>query len=177
MMNLKNSTKKDPESLLRALKEYYTTSDFTYTINPGVYGSNDLEEFLFDRKSGFCEHFAGSYATIARALGIPARVVVGFHGGEYNGFGNFWRVSTKDAHAWVEVYTSGFWHRIDPTAYAAPTRITRGATKYFQDINLAGNILKSLSLKFNELYAWVENLNYTWMTFLIEFDFFYTLIE
>lgn len=167
---LKSSGKNDPDNLLKMLRDYYTNSKFTYTISPGVYGSNDLEEFLFDRKSGFCEHFAGSYATIARALGVPARVVIGFHGGEFNAFGDFWRVSTKDAHAWVEVFVSGSWKRVDPTAFAAPTRITRGAAKYFQDYNFNKNIFTSLSLSFNELTSWFQNLNYTWMTFLIKFD-------
>lgn len=166
----KDSKRNQPEDLLVALREYYISSGFKYTLTPGSYGRNDLEEFLFERKQGFCEHFAGSYATLARALGIPARVVVGFHGGELNGFGNFWRVSTRDAHAWVEVYLSGVWKRVDPTAFAAPTRISRGAAKYFQSVNESQGLINSVALLYNEIHAWIESMNYSWMKFLIEFD-------
>ena len=136
-----------------------------------MYGDNELEEFLFDRKEGFCEHFSGGYATLARALGIPARVIVGFQGGTWNSFGDFWRVSTKDAHAWVEIFARDRWIRVDPTALAMPLRIQLGAQGYFdQAIAQRSNAEKNFRVIYDQALAWVENINYTWVAFLIDFD-------
>ncbi|HHQ14032.1 MAG TPA: DUF4129 domain-containing protein, partial [Chromatiales bacterium] len=65
-------------------------------------------------------------AVLARAAGIPARVVTGYQGGELNPLGNYWIVRQADAHAWVEVWLDGHWERIDPTAAVAPERIEWG---------------------------------------------------
>ena len=154
------------------LNNFFMRSEFEYTLQPGTYGDNELEEFLFERKKGFCEHFAGSYATLVRAMGIPARVIVGFQGGSYNTFGEFWKVSTKDAHAWVEVYLNDQWQRIDPTALVTPMRIELGADQFFDNsqIALRSNAQKNLKLIFDQLISMIENINYSWMSFLIEFD-------
>ncbi|MES2769285.1 MAG: DUF3488 and transglutaminase-like domain-containing protein [Bdellovibrionota bacterium] len=156
---------------IKALNNFFVSSKFKYTLNPGVYGENELEEFLFDRKEGFCEHFAGGYATLARAMGIPARVIVGFQGGAWNSFGDFWRISTKDAHAWVEVYLENRWQRIDPTALVTPMRIELGAEQFFEDaLASRTDTQKNFQKMYESVLAWVENINYTWMAFLIDFD-------
>ncbi len=152
------------------LNQFFQNSDFKYTLTPGVYGDNELEEFLFDRKEGFCEHFAGSYATLARALGLPARVIVGFQGGTWNSFGDFWSISTKDAHAWVEIYARNRWIRVDPTALAIPLRIQLGAQGYLENVAARSNTEKNFRAIYDQAVAWVENINYTWVAFLIEFD-------
>lgn len=153
------------------LNEFFKNSKFKYTLSPGVYGDNELDEFLFERKEGFCEHFAGSYATLARALGIPARVIVGFQGGTWNSFGNFWSISTKDAHAWVEIYARNRWIRVDPTALAIPLRIELGAQGYYENsFATRSNAEKNFLALYAQALAWVENINYTWVAFLIEFD-------
>ncbi len=77
---------------------------------------NPLEDFLFRRKSGYCEHYATAMVVMLRTLGIPARLVTGFLPGEWNEYGNYYRVRQRDAHAWVEVFfpQSG-WITFDPT--------------------------------------------------------------
>jgi transglutaminase-like putative cysteine protease len=164
---------------LGELKKLFST-DFTYTLKPGSYREDELNSFLFDRKKGFCEHFAGAYATLARALGIPARVVVGYQGGRYNPVGEFWKVSQKDAHAWVEIYTEKSWKRIDPTTWVAPLRLEIGGEEFFalseEDQKYFSHTLqKSLTSQNNvefwdKLTFWFEDLNYRWVYFLLEYD-------
>lgn len=162
--------KKSIPERVQELDRFYLNNKFKYTLTPGTYSANDLEEFLFDRREGFCEHFAGSYATLARALGIPARVIVGFQGGTWNEYGNFWRISTKDAHAWVEIYNAGHWQRVDPTGFAAPLRLTMGASQYFQSLRPPQTIFDNIVLLKDQLLAFVETLNYSWTSFLLDFD-------
>ena len=75
-----------------------------------------IEEFLFTRKTGYCEHYASAMVVLLRTMGIPSRLVTGFLAGEWNDFGHYYTVRQRDAHAWVEVYfpLSG-WITFDPT--------------------------------------------------------------
>jgi transglutaminase-like putative cysteine protease len=116
----------DSEQIIaRALNLFYT--DFTYTLRPPVPGQNVVDEFLFSTKRGFCEHFAGAFTVLMRSAGIPARVVVGYQGGELNPIGNYMLVRQADAHAWTEVWLNRRgWVRIDPTGAVSPARIERG---------------------------------------------------
>src|SRR4029077_2653011 len=69
--------------------EFFRAGGFAYTLSPGTYaGADPLEEFLFERRRGFCEHFAASFATLMRAAGVPARVVLGYQGGRLNWLGS-----------------------------------------------------------------------------------------
>ena len=99
-------------------------SDFAYTLATPLLGRNSVDEFLFDQKAGFCEHFSSAFVVLMRAAGIPARVVTGYVGGYRNPIGNYWLVRRSDAHAWAEVWLQGRgWVRVDPTAAVAPERI------------------------------------------------------
>jgi protein-glutamine gamma-glutamyltransferase len=99
-------------------------SDFAYTLDTPLLGRNTVDEFLFEQKAGFCEHFSGAFVVLMRASGIPARVVTGYVGGYRNPVGNYWLVRRSDAHAWAEVWLRGRgWVRVDPTAAVAPERI------------------------------------------------------
>ncbi|HIG40503.1 MAG: DUF3488 and transglutaminase-like domain-containing protein [bacterium] len=105
----------------------YNLEEFVYTLRPTLLGDDSVDGFLFESRRGFCEHFAGSFTFMMRAAGIPARVVLGYQGGEYNPRGNYVSVRQFDAHAWAEVWLEdGGWVRIDPTAAVAPERIERG---------------------------------------------------
>lgn len=107
---------------------------FVYTLRPSVLGDNPIDEFLLETKRGFCEHFASAFAFMMRAADIPARVVIGYLGGEYNPRGDYIAVYAFDAHAWVEVWLEGEgWVRIDPTSAVAPARIERGLEAAVQD--------------------------------------------
>lgn len=117
-------TSADASSLVHIVLERLRSGGFVYTLDPGVFGQHSADEFWFDRKAGFCEHIASSFVVLMRALGIPARIVTGYQGGERNAIDNFWIVRQSDAHAWAEVWLSARgWVRVDPTAAVAPVRI------------------------------------------------------
>ena len=98
--------------------------DFAYTLETPLLGRHTVDEFLFEQKAGFCEHFSSSFVVLMRAAGIPARVVTGYVGGYRNPLGGYWLVRRSDAHAWAEVWLRGRgWVRVDPTAAVAPERI------------------------------------------------------
>ncbi|MGH8076480.1 MAG: transglutaminase TgpA family protein [Lysobacter sp.] len=99
-------------------------AEFGYTLSTPPAGRHGVDEFLFDQKAGFCQHFSGSFVILMRGAGIPARVVTGYAGGYLNPMGGYWMVRRSDAHAWAEVWLRGRgWVRVDPTAAVAPERI------------------------------------------------------
>lgn len=116
-------------AIVRRAIDFYRSAHFEYTLLPPLLGANPVDEFLFDTKQGFCEHFASSFVFLMRAAGVPARVVTGYQGGEMNPLDGYLVVRQTDAHAWAEVWLpdSG-WTRVDPTAAAAPLRIESGIT-------------------------------------------------
>ena len=103
----------------------YFRSSFEYTLEPNLLGRDAMDEFLFDSRKGFCEHFASAFVYLMRAAGLPARVVTGYQGGELNPVDGFYTVRQSDAHAWSEVWLGPQrgWVRVDPTAAVAPERI------------------------------------------------------
>ena len=116
-------------AVLRRAIDFYRGARFEYTLQPPLLGANPVDEFLFDTKQGFCEHFASSFVYLMRAAGIPARVVTGYQGGEINTLDGYLVVRQTDAHAWAEVWLPGNgWTRVDPTAAAVPIRIESGIT-------------------------------------------------
>ena len=111
--------------LFLALKLF--NSSFTYTLRPPILGKHTVDEFLFETKRGFCEHFSSSFTVLMRAAGVPARVVTGYQGGELNPLGDYLAVKQSDAHAWSEIWLDGQgWVRVDPTSAVSPARIERG---------------------------------------------------
>ncbi len=97
--------------------EMYLTENYSYTLNfSGRSVDNPIEDFLFRYKTGQCEYFASSMVLMLRSQGIPARLVTGFLGGDYNPFEGYYIVRGNNAHAWVEAYlgTDG-WRIFDPT--------------------------------------------------------------
>jgi len=113
---------------VRAALAYFNQESFFYTLTPPpLLGRDPIDEFLFETRRGFCEHYAAAFVTLMRAAGVPARVVVGYQGGVYNPTGNYLIVRQADAHAWSEVWLDGAgWTRVDPTSAVAPTRIDYG---------------------------------------------------
>ncbi|MBU1775606.1 MAG: transglutaminase domain-containing protein, partial [Gammaproteobacteria bacterium] len=107
---------------------------FEYTLEPPLLGINGVDQFLFETKQGFCEHYAGSFVVLMRAAGIPARVVTGYQGGEFNELGGYYILRQSDAHAWAEVWLGERgWVRIDPTAAISPARIQGGLSAALPD--------------------------------------------
>ena len=98
--------------------------DFAYTLNVPLPGHDEVDDFLFDRKQGYCEHFSSAFVVLMRAAGIPARVVTGYAGAYRNPIGDYWLIRRSDAHAWAEIWLPHRgWVRFDPTAAVAPERI------------------------------------------------------
>lgn len=112
----------DAEVIRHALAMY--NRDFIYTLGAPPLGRHSVDEFLFETREGYCEHFSASFTTLMRAAGIPARVVTGYAGAYRNPLGDYWVVRQSDAHAWSEVWLPGRgWLRVDPTAAVAPERV------------------------------------------------------
>ncbi len=121
----------DPIAFARQIERYISGNDFFYTLNPPTLGGERIDDFLFGTRRGFCEHYASSFVFLMRAAGVPARVVVGYQGGQLGRDGNSWEVRQMDAHAWAEVWVDNVgWQRIDPTAFVAPSRIEEGMSEY-----------------------------------------------
>ncbi|WP_240124937.1 transglutaminase TgpA family protein [Thermomonas alba] len=98
--------------------------DFAYTLNVPPARRDEVDDFLFDRRTGYCEHFSSAFVVLMRAAGVPARVVTGYAGAYRNPVGGYWLVRKSDAHAWAEVWLPGRgWVRVDPTAAVAPERV------------------------------------------------------
>lgn len=135
---------------------FFRSHGFVYTLSPPLLGSDQVDDFLFGTRSGFCEHYASSFAFLMRAAGIPARIVTGYQGGEINPIGNYLTVRQSDAHAWVEIWEKGRgWLRIDPTAIVAPTRIESG-------ISAALPVGEGIPLMMRQDAAWLRSLRFGW---------------
>jgi hypothetical protein len=118
-----------PVEAARRLEEHLVRN-YEYTLNFTDRASdNPIEDFLFKWRSGQCEYFASSMVLLLRSQGIPARLVTGFLGGEYNPFEGYFIVRDSNAHAWVEAYLPGEgWRIYDPTPPAGrPEVIEQGA--------------------------------------------------
>lgn len=121
----------DGRYVAQALLHMFRSQPFRYTLDPGTYGKRDgVDQFLFDRRAGFCEHYAQAFVVVMRAAGVPARIVTGYQGGRFNPVDGTWVVRQSDAHAWAEYWLpSAGWVRADPTGAVDPARIDRsGAT-------------------------------------------------
>ncbi|NIF85182.1 DUF3488 domain-containing protein [Comamonas sp. Tr-654] len=115
----------DTDRLIAAALQRLKTGGYTYTLEPGVVDSvHTADDFWFDSKQGFCEHIASAFAVLMRGMGVPARIVTGYQGGDRNSVDNYWTVRNSDAHAWTEVWIAGRgWVRVDPTGAVAPSRV------------------------------------------------------
>jgi transglutaminase-like putative cysteine protease len=107
--------------------EYFRTGGFRYTLEPPRLGFDSVDDFIFKTHLGFCGHYASAFVSLMRAAGVPARVVTGYLGGEWNPIGRYFIVRQSDAHSWAEVWLEGRgWTRVDPTAVVEPERLRRG---------------------------------------------------
>ena len=155
--------------LLQALLRHFNHQPFHYTLRPPTLGRHSNDEFLFDSQRGFCAHFAGAMTFVLRAAGIPARVVAGYQGGEFNPRGNHVLVHQFDAHAWVEAWLPGQgWVSVDPTFQVAPERIERGLQSalqgegsFLEDSPLSALRYRNISWINNARLFW-DNANYQW---------------
>jgi transglutaminase-like putative cysteine protease len=145
----------DAEVLARAIA-FLRQGRYVYTLEPPLLGPNPVDDFLFDTKTGFCEHFSSAFAFLMRAAGLPARVVTGYQGGELNSVDQIITVRQSDAHAWTEVFLAGRgWVRVDPTAAAVPGRV---------EVGLARAVPQNTALPFmmREELEWLRGMRDRW---------------
>lgn len=146
----------DDRALMREVLSMFRNQRFFYTLTPPPLGTHTVDEFLFDTKSGFCEHYASAFAVLMRAAGIPTRIVTGYLGGEINPVGNYMIVRQADAHAWTEVWFGDEgWVRVDPTAAVSPLRVESG-------IAAAVPRTDPLPLMVRGDYQWLRQARLTW---------------
>jgi transglutaminase-like putative cysteine protease len=160
-------------NFIAQLLNHFRQEKFYYTLTPPLMENNPIESFLFETRHGFCSHYASAFVYLMRVANIPARVVTGYQGGEFNKLGNFLEIRQADAHAWAEVWISGRgWIRIDPTAAIAPERIeqetvmqqsTEGLISFSNQTSIAMQWLK------NTRQLW-RNVDYQWQRWVINYN-------
>ena len=161
-----------PKALVQRALQYFNRQ-FVYTLEPPILDDDRAyDQFLFDAKRGFCEHYAGSFALLMRAAGIPARVVTGYQGGEINPLNNELLVRQADAHAWAEVWLEDEgWVRVDPTAAVSPSRIEGGVNAALGPIGVIPSILSydPLGILNSLRFAW-DAMNSQWNTWVLGYN-------
>ena len=153
----------------------FNEQEFYYTTTPPPLLQDTVDQFLFETRQGFCEHYAVAFTVLMRAAGIPARIITGYQGGTVNPFDGYLVVRQRDAHAWAEVWLqdSG-WTRVDPTAAVAPARILGGMENALPE----GLIEIPLGLRNNEtartiwlrLRDSVDAVNNRWNQWILSYD-------
>lgn len=148
--------------------DYFKKQGFIYTLEPPLLSEyeNEVDEFMFNTKQGFCGHYASAMAVMMRAAGLPSRVVTGYQGGTYDDSANFWQIRSKDAHAWAEVWLpeTSEWARVDPTAVISNRSIS-GINDSLPQGQFIGNSLIPLSL--SKLAAKTQ---FYWQVMVVEYD-------
>ncbi|MGI2027286.1 transglutaminase TgpA family protein [Endozoicomonas acroporae] len=167
---------RDPVTMGRRVMDYFNQEPFYYTLSPPLMEQNEVDQFLFVHRRGFCEHYASSFVFMMRSVGIPARIVTGYLGGEYLPEEKVIRVLQRDAHAWAEIWVEGQgWIRFDPTAAVAPERIELGIDDMIEQGGwLQGQIPLAYRLGqtgfFKSVRQGWERLEYRWQKSVVQYQ-------
>jgi transglutaminase-like putative cysteine protease len=161
--------------LIQRALTLFSEEEFYYTLSPPLLLQDTVDEFLFETRSGFCEHFAAAFVILMRAAGLPSRVVTGYQGGTINPIDNYLVVRQRDAHAWAEVYVEDEgWIRVDPTAAVAPSRILGGIQEALPQsiIDIPLGLQNSIAARnmwrqFRDTY---EAVNNGWNQWVLSYD-------
>lgn len=163
------------QQIIKRVLNLFNQDEYYYTLTPPVLTNDRVDQFMFQTKQGYCEHYANAFAVMMRAAGIPSRVVLGYQGGEYNSAGDYFTVYQRNAHAWTEVWIAEQgWVRFDPTAAVSPSRINEGISSLFPDgiVNtpfIFNQINWTRNLWGNFRNRW-DALNNTWYQWVISYD-------
>ena len=164
----------DPRRYVQNVLNWYQQNNFVYTLKPGQLGQNRIDEFLFNSRQGFCEHYASSFVMLMRYVGIPARVVTGYQGGELAPDRKSWEVRQLDANAWTEVWLDQKWQRFDPTAMIAPQRIDGGMQNLLsQDERVWSNNSTWTSQNnqwMTKMRVWSDYASYQWQSKVVGYN-------
>ncbi len=164
-----------PQAILAEAERYFSQGDFVYTLKPGLLNENPVDEFLFNTRSGYCEHFASAFTFLMRAAGIPSRIVVGFLGGDLNPYGNYLIVKQYHAHAWVEIFINDQgWIRVDPTVLVVPDRVSTGIVGSLASEDLPDFLNQTgahrLRAYIQRLTYMVDAINLRWNAWFMEYS-------
>ena len=159
-----------PEAFVAAVLQRFRQEEYFYTLEPPRLEADAVDDFLFNTRRGFCEHFASAFTLMARAAGIPAHVVLGYQGGELNPMGGYLIVRQSDAHAWSEIWIDGKgWVRVDPTAAVAPERVEQGVEAALgEDEPIPGRVFRRFNALMKVRQAW-DAMNTFWNDQVIGF--------
>ncbi len=159
-------------ALVAAVLEFLRTGGFVYSLEPEVLGAEQVDDFLFRTRTGFCGHYASAFVVLLRAAGVPARVVTGYLGGEWNPTGGYLVVRQSDAHAWAEAWLEGRgWTRIDPTAVVEPERLQRGAFDLLPEaMSASTRLLRASPWLVHLLQRW-DAANAWWNDRVVKFNY------
>ncbi|MEM6583245.1 MAG: DUF3488 and transglutaminase-like domain-containing protein [Pseudomonadota bacterium] len=166
------------EAFVEAVLANFTQQPFVYSLNPPLLPEqNAMDAFLFQVRTGFCEHYSAAFVTLMRAAGVPARVVAGYQGGEINPLNSTVIVHQFDAHAWAEVWLpEQGWVRVDPTAAVSPDRIEWGLERalaaegsFLSDTPLSLIHFRGVSW-INTLRLRYDALTYRWQLWVTGFN-------
>ncbi len=162
----------DDAAYVGAVLNFFKQGGFEYTLTPQRLGHNSIDELLFSTRQGFCGHYASAFVDLMRAGGVPARVVTGYQGGEWNPIGHYLTVRQSDAHAWAEVWLpERGWLRADPTAVVAPQRLSRELLAFDDDSSGDGGQLRGSGRWLaTVLQAW-DALNFWWQDNVVGYTF------
>ncbi|ASP49020.1 transglutaminaseTgpA domain-containing protein [Cognaticolwellia beringensis] len=170
---LRKKYRNDSQLINHVLTDF-NQENYFYTLQPPRLNNNSLDEFYFDTRAGFCEHYASTFTYLMRAAGIPARMVVGYLGGEFNPNGNYLSVYQRNAHAWSEVWLPGRgWQRVDPTAAVDPERVESGFSRnLIQEYdNLSSGFFSMQPLRamwwYKQLKMQIDAIDYQWTRWVI----------
>ncbi len=163
-------TAASPEQVVRDAIDMFHQQKFFYTLQPGLLqGEDRVDQFLFQSRRGFCEHFAGSFVFLMRAAGIPAHVVIGYQGGDINPLDGYYVVRQREAHAWAEVWISGRgWIRVDPTAAVDPARVEQGLDGSLAADEVEGSLFDRYPLLGSVRNGW-DALNSGWNEWVLAY--------
>jgi hypothetical protein len=154
---------------------HFHDNPFVYTLNPPLYRNNPIDQFLFENREGFCGHYASAFTQLMRLAGIPARMVIGFQGGEYNPLGDYFAIRNYDAHAWSEVWIEQQgWVRIDPTAAVAPERvhstIQTALGSVGEPIRFVGQHSGFVSAALRDIHMLLDAMEVNWETWVLGYS-------
>ncbi len=164
------STVTSDADFVKAVLNRFRNEEFFYTLEPPKLEANSVDDFMFNTRRGFCEHFASAFTVLARAAGIPARVVTGYQGGEFNPLNDYLIVRQSDAHAWSEVWLGDAgWVRVDPTAAVSPDRIEHGLDAAISESeSVPGRMFRRNTVLLEIRQAW-DAVNTFWNDKIVEY--------
>ena len=171
-----DQSQSDPNRYVENVIQWYQQQQFKYSLQPGRLGNHRVDEFLFKSKEGFCEHYASSFVMLMRYVGIPARVVVGYQGGQAAPDEQSWEVRQLDAHAWTEVFLNQQWIRVDPTSIIVPQRLDLGMQNYLSNDQSAFGDEQFSNFKYQQFSAlkqlriWSDYASFQWQDKVVGFD-------